>query len=273
VLVLAALAAVGVVAAAWGSGRPSNDRDWAPDHARVATADRDRDLVRIRNVRCFDHCPQGGGAPVERWETRVLDLSALDSVWLILSPFDRDRRGAAHPFLSFGFRDTAFVAISVEARREQDENYSIWRGMANEYEMIYVVADERDVITLRVLCRDDDVYVYPLRVGPTRARALFEEMLGKVNDLAERPEFYHTLFNNCAGAVLDHANAVADEPLPGGWRILLPGYSDEIVYSLGLVDAEGSLAEIRERFLVNDLVRASGGRADLSTVIRRGTSP
>jgi hypothetical protein len=269
-LVLAALAAVGLGAAAWGSGRPSNERDWAPDHARLATAEREGDLVLIRNVRCFDHCPQGRGVPVELWETRVLDLSALDSVWLILSPFERDRRGAAHPFLSFGFGDTAFVAISVEARREREENYSIWRGMANGYEMIYVVADERDVITLRVLCRDDDVYVYPLRVGPTRARALLEEMLGKVNDLAERPEFYHTLFHNCAGAVLDHANAVADEPLPGGWRILLPGYSDEIVHSLGLVDAEGSLAEIRERFLVNDLVRASGDRADLSAVIRQG---
>lgn len=270
-LVLAALAAAGLGAAAWGAGRPSNDRDWAPDHARLATAERDRDLVRIRNVRRFDHCPRGGDAPVELWETRVLDLSALDSVWLILSPFQRDRRGPAHPFLSFGFGDTAFVAISVEARRERYETYSIWRGMANEYEMIYVVADERDVITLRVLCRDDDVYVYPLRLGPERARALLEEMLGKVNDLAERPEFYHTLFHNCAGAVLDHANAVADEPLPGGWRILLPGYSDEIVYSLGLVDAEGSLAEIRARFLVNDLVRESAGRADLSAVIRQGS--
>ncbi|MGH2571848.1 MAG: DUF4105 domain-containing protein [bacterium] len=269
-LVLAALAAVGGGAAAWEPGRPSNDRDWAPDHARLATAEREGDLVRIRNVRRFDHCPRGDGAPVELWETRALDLSALDGVWLILSPFERDRRGPAHPFLSFGFGDTAFVAISVEARRERAENYSIWRGMANQYEVIYVVADERDVITLRVLCRDDDVYVYPLRVGPERARALLEEILGKVNDLAERPEFYNTLFNNCAGAVLHHANAVAEEPLPGGWRILLPGYSDEIVYSLGLVDAQGSLAEIRKRFLVNDLVRAAHGRADLSAVIRQG---
>lgn len=263
-----AAGAIALGTAAWTSVRPSNDRDWAADHARLATAETSGDLVRIRNVRRFDHCPEGGGAPVERWEDRAFDLSTLDTVWLILSPFERERRGPAHPFLSFGFRDTAFVAISVEARRERDESYSIWRGMVKGYEMIYVVADERDPVTLRVLCRDDDVYVYPLRVGADKARALFEEMLTKVNELAVRPEFYHTLFNNCAGTVLAHANAVADDPLPGGWRVLLPGYSDEIVYSQGLVDAEGSLEEIRARLLVNDRVRAAAGRQDLSAVIR-----
>jgi hypothetical protein len=266
----ATAAALGLGGAAWLSVRPSNDRDWAPDHARLAVAAFDDDVVTVRNVRRFDHCPGGGGDPVERWERRTVDLAALDSVWLVLSPFERDRRGPAHPFLSFGFGDTAFVAVSVEARRERDESYSIWRGMAKGYEMIYVVADERDVITLRVLCRDDDVYVYPLRVPPGKARALFREMMAKVNALAERPEFYHTLLNNCAGTVLAHANAVADRPLPGGWRVLLPGYSDEIVYSQGLVDAEGSLEEIRARFLVNRRVRAAAGRADLSASIREG---
>ncbi|HMB71601.1 MAG TPA: DUF4105 domain-containing protein, partial [bacterium] len=239
-------------------------------HARLATAAYDGDVVTVSNVRRFDHCPSGGGAVVERWETRKLDLSALDSVWLVLSPFERERRGPAHPFLSFGFGDTAFVSVSVEARRERDESYSIWRGMAKEFETIYVVADERDVITLRVLCRDDNVYLYPLRVSSGKAAALFREMLGKVNRLAERPEFYHTLLNNCAGAVLAHANRVAEEPLPGGWRILLPGFSDEIVYSQGLVDAGGTLEEIRARFLVNDRVRAAAGRTDLSSAVRAG---
>lgn len=269
-IALLAAAALGLGAAGWASVHPSNDRDWAPDHARLASAEFDGDVVRIRNVRRFDHCPAGGGVPVERWEERAWSLPALDSVWLVLSPFDRERRGPAHPFLSFGFGDTSFVAISVEARRERDESYSIWRGMAKGFEMIYVVADERDPLTLRVLCRDDDVYLYPLRVGPGKARALFVEMLRKVNELAERPEFYHTLFNNCAGTVLAHANAVADEPLPGGWRILLPGYSDEIVYSQGLVDADGSLEEIRARFLVNDRVKAAAGREDFSARIREG---
>jgi hypothetical protein len=95
-------------------------------------------------------------------------------------------------------------------------------------------------------------------------------MTAKANALAARPEFYHTLLNNCAGTVLAHANAVADRPLPGGWRVLLPGYSDEIVYSQGLVDAEGPLEEIRARFLVNGRVKAAAGRADLSAAIREG---
>ena len=270
--VLAVAAALAVGAAAWTVPQPSNDRDWAPDHARLATASFAGDTVRVQNVRRFDHCPEGGGATAERWEERSLDLGALDSVWLLLSPFDRGRRGPAHPFLSFGFGDTAFVSVSVEARREVGESYSIWRGMAKQYEILYVVADEADPIGLRVLCRDDDVYLYPLRVEPARARALFRDMLEKANALVERPEFYHTLFHNCAGTVLAHANAVAETPLPGGWRVLLPGYSDEIVWSQGLVDADGDLEEIRPRFLINDRVRAAAERDDLSAAIREGFS-
>jgi hypothetical protein len=265
---IAAAVLVTLAAAAWISIRPSNARDWAPDQARLATADFDGDLVRIANVRRFDHCPPGG-VPLERWETRTFDLRALESVWLVLSPFGRDWRGPAHPFLSFGFGDTAFVAVSVEARRERGEEYSIWKGMAKRYELVYVVADERDVIPLRVLCRDDDVYVYPLRAAPDRARALFRGMLTRANGLAERPEFYHTVLANCANTVLAHANEVAAEPIPGGWRVLLPGYADEIVYSQGLVDAEGSLEEVRARFLVNGRVRECSGREDFSAAIRR----
>lgn len=264
-------AALVAMTVAWLSIRPSQDRDWAPDHARLARAAFDGSLVRIENVRRFDHCPEGG-APVERWETRALDLSALDSLWLVLSPFERDWRGPAHPFLSFGFGDTAFVSVSVEARRERSESYSIWKGMLKQYEMIYVVADERDPLELRVLCRDDDVYLYPLRASPEDVRALFREMMKKVNRLAERPEFYHTFFNNCAGTVLDHANAVATKHIPGGWRVLVPGYADEIVYDMGLVDAEGTLEEVRARFLANERIRAFAGAPDFSAAIRRPAS-
>jgi hypothetical protein len=225
-------------------------------------------MVRIDGVRDFEHCPAGGDV-VERWFSRTYDLEDLDSVWYVLSPFDRDRRGPAHAFLTFGFGDTAFVAVSVEARRERDEDYSIWRGMANGYELIYVVAEERDVLGLRVLCRDDDVFVYPLRVAPAKARRLFRDVLETANRLAERPQFYHTIWNSCASNLLAHANAVAERRIPGGWRVALPGYSDEVLHALGLVDGEGSLAEVRARFLVNDRVRRHAGSADLSAKIRR----
>jgi hypothetical protein len=258
------LAAVGLSLA----GRPSLDRHWAPDHARLATASFTDSVVRIDGVRDFEHCPTSGDA-VERWVSRTCDVEALDSVWYVLSPFDRERRGPAHAFLTFGFGDTAFVAVSVEARRERDEDYSIWRGMANGYELIYVVAEERDVISLRVLCRDDDVFVYPLRVTPAKARLLFRNLLDAANGLADRPQFYHTLWNSCASNLRAHANAVAERRIPGGWRVALPGHSDEIVHSLGLVDGEGSIEEVRARFLVNERVRRHAGSPDLSARIRR----
>lgn len=263
-----AAAVGGLAAAALRLARPSHDRPWAADHARLATASIVDRQVRIDGVRDFEHCPEGG-EPVERWVSRTYDLGGLDSVWYVLSPFDRERRGPAHAFLTFGFGDTAFVAISVEARRERGEDYSIWRGMANGYELIYVVAEERDPISLRVLCRDDDVFVYPLRVSPEKVTLLFRELLSTVNRLAGRPEFYHTIWNSCASNLLAHANAVADRRIPGGWRVALPGYSDEVLHALGLVEGEGSLHEVRARFLVNERVHRHAGSPDLSAAIRR----
>ncbi|MEZ5064782.1 MAG: DUF4105 domain-containing protein [bacterium] len=263
-----ALAVALAAAAAFAHGpRASNDRDWSPPQSRLARATFAGDTVTIENVRDFDHCPESG-PPIERWHAHALDLRALDSVWLVLSPFERDNRGPAHPFLSFGFGDSAYVSISVEARRERNEEYSIWRGMLGAYEIQYVVAEERDVIPLRVICRDDDVYLYPIRTSPERARRLFEEMLARANELADRPELYHTIFKSCSSTLLKHANRVTTKQIPGGWRVMLPGYSDEVVHAVGLIDEAGTMEEIRARSLVNDRVKRFAGAPDFSHRIR-----
>ncbi len=262
---------LGVAALSWFSIRPSNDRAWAADQAHLATATIDGSVARITNVRRFDHCPDGAAEAVERWESRAYDLEALDSVWLALSLFKKTWRGPAHPFLTFGFADTSFVAISVEARRETDESYSIWWGMAKRFELTYVVADERDILPLRGVCRDDRLYLYPIGTTPDKARALFRGMLSKVNELSERPEFYHTVWNNCTTTILGHANEVAENRIPGGWRTVLPGYSDEIVYSLGLLGTSGSIEEARGTYRVEESIRRWAGTDEFSIAIRRDT--
>jgi len=266
-LVLAVLA---MGASAWSRVAASNDRGWVPEQARTPVARFEGDSVVIENVRDFDWT--GAGDPVVRWERRSYDLDAVESVWYILTPFARERRGPAHAFLSFGFADGRFLAVSVEARKEVGETYSVLKGLLKRFELMYVVGDERDLIGLRVLRADDDVYVYPIRATPDAARDLLVDMLEEATALAQRPVFYGSLRNNCTTRVLRHVNRVAPEPIPYGWRILLPGYSDAVAHERGLIDTDLPLDPARQRFRVNDSVRAHIDAPDFSQRIRQPAS-
>jgi hypothetical protein len=226
--------------------------------------------VRIEGFRDWDwHSPS---EPVARFETREYDLDRIESVWYVVAPFDREWRGPAHSFLSFGFADSQYVSISVEARREVGETYSIAGGLLKRFEILYVVGDERDLIGQRVFRNDDEVLVYPVRATHDAIRALFVEMLERANQLADQPEFYGTLRNNCTTNILRHVNRLAPEPIPFGPRVLLPGWSDGLALERGLLDTELPLAAARERFRVNDRVRRFIARPDFSTAIRGGSS-
>jgi hypothetical protein len=250
----------------WSFVRPSNDRSWAPEQSRLPTATFDGSIVAIDNIRDFDW--SGDGPPVEQWDRRSYDLDEIESLWFVLTPFATDWRGPAHAFLSFGFADSQFVAISIEARREVGESYSIVKGLLKRFEMTYIVGDERDLIGVRTRRQRDEVYVYPIRAEPEAVRRLFTDMLGSVNRLAVEPEWYGTLRNNCTTAILDHVNGIGDTHIPYSWRVLLPGYSDELALELGLLDTDLTLDAARERFRINDRVRDDIQGDDFSTRIR-----
>jgi len=259
------VALIGLVV--WSRVRPSNARDWIPEQAVMARATFEGSRVRIEGFRDWDW--HVAGEPVARFETREYDLDRIESVWYVVAPFGREWRGPAHSFLSFGFADSQYVAISVEARREVGETYSIMGGLLKRFEILYVVGDERDLIGQRVFRNDDEVLVYPVRATRDAIRALFVEMLQRATELADRPEFYGTLRNNCTTNILRHVNRLAPEPIPFGPRVLLPGWSDGLALERGLLDTDLPLEAARERFRVNDRVRRFIERPDFSAAIRQ----
>lgn len=246
--------------------QPSQDRMWIPEQSRLPTATFDGDIVTIDNVRNFDWTVDG--QPLERWERRTYDLDRIETVWFVLTPFATNWRGPAHAFLSFGFADSQYVAISVEARREIGETYSVMRGMLKRFEILYVVGDERDLIGVRTERQMDDVYVYPIRADAEAIRRLFADMLNSANGLAAEPAFYGSLRNNCTTAILSHVNGLEGVHIPYDWRVLVPGYSDELALELGLIDTQLPLDSARARFHVNGRAQASIGSDDFSTRIR-----
>ncbi|MGH7460062.1 MAG: DUF4105 domain-containing protein [Longimicrobiales bacterium] len=271
----AAVLALAVLALCWlGAAtlvRPANNRTWEIGQTMLPRAEFAGSNVTIRNVRDFRYT--AAGAPMPAWRDRTYNLDQISSVWLVIAPFERENRGPAHSFLSFGFADSKYVAVSIEARREQGEEYSLLKGMLRRFEILYVIGDERDLIGLRANHRGDDVYVYPIRTTPEKVRHLFVEMLESANQLYDQPEFYNTLTNNCTTRILDHANQVADRKIRWGREVLLPGYADELAMRLGLLDAQGTIEDVRARYLVNARAQTFADAPDFSVRIRAQAIP
>ena len=108
---------------------------------------------------------------------------------------------------------------------------------------MYVVADERDLLGLRVNVRKNPVYLFPIKAEPDHVRTLFVAMLERANQLHERPEFYNTLTNTCTTNIVRHLKQVSERDVPFDLRVLFPGYSDELAFELGLIDFDGSPEE------------------------------
>jgi hypothetical protein len=249
---------------------PSTARDWEPNARRLPRAEFAGDRVTVRDVRNTVYRTTQDFTPA--WDDRSYDLRRLRRVWFAVEPFST-WGGAAHTFLSFEFEGPEFVVISVETRRERGERYGFLKGMLRRYELAYVVADERDAIRLRTNVRRDQVYLYPIRAEPARVRALFVTMLDRANQLAERPEFYHTLFSNCTNNIVRHINALAPGRVPFSLRAVFPGYSDRLAYDLGLIDSDLPYPALRERFGITEAALRHADDPAFSRRIREGLPP
>jgi hypothetical protein len=253
----------------WRSIEASNDRDWQPDVAVLPYATIEGDLVTVHNIRDFRYRSEFDFTPAyydRRFDLRKLQFVDLVAVYW-MGP------AIAHTFLSFGFEGGEHLAISIETRKEKGEGYSTVKGFFRQYELFYVVADERDVIGLRTNHRHDppeDVYVYRVAGGLEEGRRLFREYLDKMNSLKDKPEFYNTLTTNCTTNIWTHSR-VNPAHLPFSWKILASGYVPQYLYEHGRLDAGGlAFPELRRRAYVNARAKAADGAADFSRRIREG---
>jgi hypothetical protein len=246
--------------------RPSNLRDWSPDQAVLPYAEIHGDLVHVHNIRNCKYLT--ADSYVLDYYDKTFDVNRLETVDFIVVPF-RGMPSLAHTMLSFGFDNGEYLAVSVEIRRQKGETYELLKGMLDHYELMYVVADERDVVRLRTNYRGDDVYLYRAKATPEQARLLFLDVMRRVDQLAVRPEFYNAFTNNCTTNIVRHINHVAPGKVPFSLKILLTGHSDRLAYDLGLLETEGTFAEARRRASVSAVARQNADAPDFSERIRR----
>jgi len=263
--VVAFAAAVAVLFLWWGTVRPSNDRQWLPEVARLPRAELDADRLTIQNVRNFDYRSETDFT--ERWETRTYDLSQLDHVELFMSYWASPK--IAHTIMSWAFRDGQHLAVSIETRKEMGESYDAIAGFFRQYELYYVVADERDVIRVRTNYRGEHVYLYPLRTPLPRVRAALLDYAKSINELAEKPQFYNAGTDNCTTTIRMHAQQIGAN-VPWDYRILMNGYMDEMLYERGIIDTSRPFAEVKATSLIDARARAADKDPAFSRRIREG---
>lgn len=256
------------------SKTPSNDREWSPDQQILSYAKfgaggaAQQDSVAIFNIRNNTYrSPTDFTVSHYNQTVSLSDLVSLDYMVEELEGFP----GFAHTLLSFGFADSTYIAISVEIRKELGESYNPVSGMLREYELMYLIADERDVINLRANYRNDTVYLYPINIEEESLRKLFISMLERANELREQPEFYHTLTSTCTTNLAMGASETTEESF---WQfhpqILLPGFSDRLLLRRGLIQSDlTDIDDVREFFKINDLAERYRDRGDFSLGIRK----
>lgn len=265
--VAAYLTLFGVLLVWWSGIEPSNDRDWHVDMSRLPHVIREGDHIKVHNIRNFDYRSEFDYTP--GWYDKSFDLRKLEGVDLVavywMGP------AIAHIFVSFAFAGGDHLAVSIEARKEKGEGYSTLKGFFRQYELFYVVADERDVIRLRTNYRRDppeDVYIYRLSGRSLdNGRRVLDEYINKINDLNKSPEFYNTLTTNCTTNIWLHSKVNPDH-LPFSWKILASGYVPEYLYESGMLDNRLPFPELQRSVHVNARAQAADKTADFSRRIR-----
>lgn len=262
---LAFLILFGLVLCCWLLIPPSNNRQWQPMSEVLCYADINGDDIVIHNIRNFNYRSVTDFTP--QYYDKTFLLSSLKTVDLYLIYWGPTL--VAHTIMSFGFGEQGYVSISIETRKEIGEEYSAIKGFFKQYELIYVVADERDLVGLRTHIKNEDVYLYRLKTDPQVIRNVFLDYFQHINQLLEKPKWYNALTHNCTTTIRGHA-LPHTENRPLDWRLIINGFLDEMLYERNDVDTSLSLAELRKQVYINDKAVTLDLDEDFSSNIRLG---
>jgi hypothetical protein len=256
------------VVAWWILISPSHDRPWRPEVAVMPRASVDGDRVHFTGVRNFKYRSRNDFTV--DYEERDVSLSHLTGVDFYVSYWSEGPVG--HTFLSFIFDNAEPLSISIETRPEVGEGFAPIASLFKQFELIYVVGDERDLVGVRTNHRRETTYLYHVNTSPVAARLLLLIYLERINELADRPEFYHLLSNSCTINIIRYANAIGRT---GGFDIrhLLNGLIDGYLYDTGKIDNSLPFDELRRRSLINAAAEAADGAPDFSERIRASLPP
>lgn len=230
------------------SMEPSNDRLWYDEMVYHINYQKNDNNITINNVRNFNW--HDDGSYDIHWQSRTYDIDKLATMDFIVSIWDNEN--IAHTMLSFGFSDGQYLTLSVETRKEIDESFSSLGGFFRKYELIFIAADEKDIIYTRSNVRKEDVYIYPIKYDKAKMQALLLNYLQTGESLNERPRWYHTILSNCTTVIYDLVRDIDIVPLD--YRLLASGRLPTYLYEYRLIDNNYSMSKWRQMAYINPKV-------------------
>ncbi len=245
--------------------KPKHNRDWRPEQSKLPSARIDGDKVFIKNIR---NCSYKSRNDFKlNYYDKTFDLQKLKTVDLIIQPFKKMSL-IAHIFLSFGFEGGDYVSVSIEARRKKKKGFSFFGGFFRMFEIIYIIADEKDIMRLRPLHHKDNVYIYPLKIKRVKIKKIFIDIMKRVNRIEGKSEFYNTLTNSCVTNIFDHIKEGGVEGIPRSWRFFFPSKLDKLLYDMKLIKTKLSFDNLKEKHLINKKAEEYREHSDYSKKIR-----
>jgi len=198
-------------------------------------------------------------------------LSDIEKAWVLIEPFGNFSffgLNPAHILISFQLKNKMYLSVSPEIRKKKDEKFSPFKGFFRSYEIMYVMADETDVVQLRTNYRKDTVRLYPLALKDTRVQKLFSDMAKKVNRIHEKAVFFNTAIHSCTTSISQHLRHIGVHLPKHHILYLLPGTIDSIFHTQGLLDTKLPLEEARVHFNVTHKGQKCKPTEDFSQCIR-----
>jgi len=228
---------------------PKQNSDWVVEHRLLASIDIQDDannpIISVKNIRDF------------KWEStnkvhyqdmqfqleNIVELKAVVSHFSAISEI-------AHVFMVFVLDDGREFGVSVEARREVGEAFSIEGGLFAQFELIYVLATPNDLLGIRKI-NGEATHLYPIKETKEKARELFMLIAAEVNGLNEKPEMYHLFFKNCTNQLVKHVSILTEQKYPWYFQTLAPGNTAKMLYKFDLIDMPNmSFEEIQAKTLI-----------------------
>ena len=215
------------------------DRDWNPEVAKQLHYEKQGVMVTLHNVRNFNW--RSNEDYDIHWESRTVDLNKITGLNVIASYWMGPK--IAHTLVSFDFADQEPLVFSIEIRKEKNEEFSAFGGFFRKYELSLIASDEKDLIYTRSNIRNEQVYLFPVKMPVAERKALFIEYLNKADELHDEAKWYNTLTSNCTTLVFDMVQAINTRQLPKDYRLFASGYLPNYLDDLKAINQNYSLKE------------------------------
>lgn len=245
---------------------PSNNRDWQDSWSRIPNVEIKGDSILIKNIRDFHYRTQNDFDV--RYIDRTYRLSQLKGLDLILSNWGI--KEIVHVMLSFDFGEDGHLALSAETRLEKGEPQDFIAGLFRQFEILYILGTEDDLLKLRSHIRKENLYVYRTTSTELATKQIFLNLALRINQLHQKPEFYNPLTYNCMFSLFPSLYVASKD---ARWNVhwIKNGSLDRIAYKKGVLECykNETFVELKQRCLVTGRVGAISDTEDYATIIRK----